>query len=183
MNFSTRKASRIKKVLQHPEKEIPQRTYYMLRNIPFFSNKQERFDLTIMPSFKLGSEFNKTFGHIHSGQEPETYKILLGKALFVLQKMGKTSDIIDDLKIIKGQTGDIIKIIPGWYHKTVNIGKLPLVLVNWIPHGTENDYSLIEQQQGFGYYVVAKNGNFDLVKNKNYRKVPEAKIIDSQEVT
>ncbi|MEA2020120.1 MAG: glucose-6-phosphate isomerase family protein [Patescibacteria group bacterium] len=178
MQFSVRKAQEIKKVLLNPEEKVPSKTYYMLRGLPFFSKKGRRCDLTIIPAFNLGKEFNKTFGHIHSKQEEELYKLLTGKALFVLQKMKKNSpNHIEEIKLIHANRGDYIKITSGWYHETINIGKSPLVLINWLPQETKNDYSLIEKQQGFGYYIIKAKSGYQLVKNENYKYVPEPKVI------
>ncbi len=230
MNFSTRKAEQIKKVMLDPKADIPRNTYYMLRNIPFLSIGKQRFDLTIIPALKLGLEFNKTFGHIHQHNEPETYKLLLGKALFLLQKMqglakdksqvlrpipepgseelagppnevanfssrseekeralpcfaealrpGEKRANVTDIRIIPAKQGDTVQIPSGWYHETINIGKLPLVLVNWIPEETENDYNLIEEMRGFGYYVMESNGSYKLKENNNYQAIPEPVFIE-----
>ncbi len=217
MDFSTRKAEQIRKVLLEPEADVPRHTYYMLRNIPFFSKGEQRFDLTIIPAVKLGREFNKTFGHIHKHNEPETYKLLLGKALFLLQKMqglakdksqvlrpipepgseelaGPPNEVanfssrseekeralkranVTDIRIIPAKQGDTVQIPSGWYHETINIGKMPLVLINWIPEETENDYNLIEEMRGFGYYVIENKDGYELIENDNYAEVPEAKL-------
>ena len=186
-----------------PRADIPRHTYYMLRNIPVFSKEKQRFDLTIIPALKLGREFNKTFGHIHQHNEPETYKLLLGKALFLLQKMAGSAMLegdkpgledpnpglkefeqppsIEKIKIIPAARGDVVKIPPGWHHETINIGNLPLVLVNWIPRKTENDYNLIEEMQGFGYYIIDSNDDgYELLENENYEKVPEPKFLSTK---
>ena len=189
MNFSTRKAEQIKKVMLDPEADIPHNTYYMLRNIPGLSKGSQRLDLTILPAIKLGQEFNKTFGHIHQGNEPETYKLLLGEALFLLQKFSLEGNkpglkeferpiTVEKIKIIHPNRGEIVEIPSGWHHETINIGNLPLILVNWIPANTKNYYHLVEEMHGFGYYIIDNNEDgYELVENKNYTEVPEAELI------
>lgn len=104
----------------------------------------------------------------------------MGNALFVLQKMEENStNKIREIKIIHTNAGASIKIPGGWYHETINIGKVPLILVNWLPKETENDYNLIEQKQGFGYYVVESDGGYELLENENYDVIPKPMVIKS----
>lgn len=177
MTISARKFSRMKKVLLDPNTRGPRWTYFMILGLPFFSTKETSCDLTIIPPYRLGKEFNKTFGHTHRGGESETYKVLLGKALFFLQEM-KDKDNISEIKLIKAKRGNRITITGKYYHESINRGQTPLILVNWLEKGTENDYSLIEEKRGFGYYIVANSGGeeFRLIKNENYKEVPEANL-------
>ena len=176
MKINARKFSEIKKVILNPNARSPRWTYFMIRNLPFSSTKEIRCDLTIIPPYHLGREFNKTFGHIHRGGESETYKVLLGNALFVLQEM-RDENHIEKILVCKAKRGDRITIPGEYYHESINRGRTPLILVNWLKTGTENDYSLIEKRCGFGYYVVANGDDkeFELVKNANYKEVPKAK--------
>ena len=224
MNVNARKLSEIRKVLLDPSTSGPRWTYLMIRNLPFLSRENIRCDLTILHSCRLGQEFNKTFGHIHRPEEPETYKVIFGKAVFLIQKMtpchfgassagekrpyppesdslqSKESDsfpsgagepqsyrgrsaehqsdkAIEEIKLIPVSAGEKITIPPGWHHETINLSRTPLILLNWIKKGTGNDYTLIEKKKGFGYYVVAgDDGEYELVKNENYKGVPEIKI-------
>lgn len=197
----------MRKVLLDPNVSGPRWTYFMFRGLPILSRGGIRCDLTIMLPNRLGREFNKTFGHIHQPKEPETYKVFFGEALFLLQKMeineiskdrdteGSTFSVpegkaaadgqrglnppgaIREIKLVSASAGDKITIPGGWHHKTINIGKAPLLLINWIKEGTRNNYDLIEEKQGFGYYVVVgDNGKYELVENKNYGKMPKAKV-------
>jgi len=181
MRISTRKFSEIKKVLYDPKISGPRWTYLMVRDLPLLSREGKRCDLTIIRPDKLGREFNKTFGHTHRGRERETYRVLMGKALFVIQTM-KDTDILR-IRFVKASCGDRIIIPEGSFHETINIGKLPLVLLNWLPRETQNDYELIEKKHGFGYYVLVNRSGtgFSLVKNDNYREVPEAEIEEGPE--
>lgn len=163
----------MQKVLASPSSTGPVFTYWTIRDLPIFSNRKLRCDLTYIPSFRLGQEFNKTFGHIHRGGQNETYQVLWGKALFILQKMGG-ADHIAEITLQSTKRGEKIEISGAYYHETVNIGPGPLILLNWLEPRTENDYHLIEQKNGFGYYVLVDGkDNYQLVKNNNYAAVPE----------
>ena len=43
------------------------------------------------------------------------------------------------------------------------------------------DYTAVEKMHGFAYYVVEENGEPKLVKNPNYKTVPEAAFEDFSE--
>lgn len=173
MNLQRRSLSEMQKILASPSSPGPVFTYWTIRDLPIFSNRKLRCDLTYIPSFRLGQEFNKTFGHVHRDGQNETYQVLWGKALFILQKMDD-NDHIAEIVLRSPKRGEKIKIDGWYYHTTINIGSGPLILLNWLEPNTENDYHLIEQKHGFGYYVLADTrDNFQLVKNNNYASVPE----------
>src|SRR3989344_2426713 len=79
---------RMLSVLKEPEEEAPSEFYYMYRNVCLENDRQKisenglRYDITILPPFKVGSEFNKTFGHFHpkvpgmQSHYPEVYEVL-----------------------------------------------------------------------------------------------------------
>ncbi|MFW6109904.1 MAG: glucose-6-phosphate isomerase family protein [Patescibacteria group bacterium] len=181
MNFSTRKLREISDVLLDSEATGPKHIYYMFRNLPFFSSRETRFDLTILPSFFLGKEFNKTYGHVHKNKAKEIYKLYVGTALFLLQKSNKKMEV-SEIKLIKAKRGDKVEIPGDYHHCTINIGRFPLVLGNWLPKDTENDYKHIAEAAGFGYYVIRSNEGklFKLIENKNYEKVPEPRVINME---
>jgi len=195
MNINIRKLSRMRNVLLNPNASGPHWTYLMIRGLPFLSKGDIRCDLTILRACRLGREFNKTFGHIHRPKSPEAYKVLFGKGLFLMQKMvpqegstlprvepyrglnpAGTPEVIEEIKLISATAGEKITIPPGWYHEAINLGRSPLILLNWIRKEVKNDYTLIEEKKGFGYYVVAsKDKEYELVRNENYGEVPSPK--------
>lgn len=178
MNLQRRSYAEMQKVLVNPSSSGPRFTYWTIRDLPILSNGKHRCDLTYMPSYRLGQEFNKTFGHIHRGGQNETYQVLWGKALFILQKMGDV-DCVTETIMKSPRRGEKIEIDGWYYHTTINIGNGPLILLNWLEPNTENDYHLIERKQGFGYYVIADpKGGYSLVKNHNYKEVVEVHPIE-----
>lgn len=125
--------------------------YKMNREIKIKNNK--RYDLTIIPAIMLGKEFNKTKGHSHP--EEETYQVLQGKAIFLL-----------DTRIIKAKKGDKITIPTNCPHVTINPSKTKsLKLANWIAKNAKNNYSEIEKNHGACYYYTIDGW----IKNENYK--------------
>lgn len=64
--------------------------YYMYRGV----KKKDglRYDITIIPPRMLGKEFVKTKGNRNSDDFLEFYTVLAGKALFLMQKVRKSSE-------------------------------------------------------------------------------------------
>jgi len=183
MKITTRQLSRMRKVLLDPNSRGPRWTYLMVRNIPILSREDKSCDLTILRPNRLGLEFNKTFGHIHTCPAAETYRVLSGKALFLRQQM-KNRDVIAKIQLTLVRAGGEIIVPAGWHHEVINLGRSPLLLLNWIKKDVKNDYYLIEEQQGFGYYVVEssdKTKMFELVKNNNYKKVPKVDTLPNEQ--
>ncbi len=170
--LSIRKINEMKPVLYNPNAEGMQEIYYMIRGNP---------NITVMNAGKIGKEYLKTLGHYHKNNEAEIYKVLFGKALFLLQKrVGKEEDKIQDIKIIKAKEGDTVHIKEGYGHTMINIGSTALVTTDNAPSNASeavNNYQPIKKMSGFAYFVVeGENGEPQLVKNKNYSEVPEVDI-------
>lgn len=138
--------------------------YYMYRGV---KNKGGlRYDITIIPAKMLGKEFVKTKGHQHLKCQ-ETYTILKGEAIFLIQKAkGKN---IKKVFAIKAKKGDDIAIPPEHDHVTINPGSKELKLANWISEKSKHDYSHIKKSAGACYFYTKEGW----IKNKNYTKVPK----------
>jgi glucose-6-phosphate isomerase len=140
--------------------------YFMYRSV--YSTIEMRFDITYIPAKKLGTEFNKTYGHYHPISEsglayPEVYQVLSGKALFVLQKKVKDGGV--EVLILDAEEGDVVLMPPNYGHVTINPTQdQPLVLSNIVFNGFESDYSEYEQNHGAAYYFTDDG----LVQNTNY---------------
>lgn len=167
-----RKFSEIKKVVYDKNwlkknEDFP--VYYIFRNI-----KQKnglRYDITVIPPKLLGKEFIKTKGHCHKDNFKEIYKVLSGRAIFLLQKT-RGKEIID-VYAIKAKKNDTV-IIPGDYHHlTINPSKKEtLILANWISKKCKNDYKYLERMNGACYFFTTNGWK----KNKNYKKIPKIRF-------
>ncbi len=146
--------------------------YFMYRQVELVKDSEKiknsglRFDLTLIPSKKIGEEFNKTFGHFHPKNSagvffPEVYEVIFGEAIYLLQK-------IDDSQFIAihAKQGDKVIIPPGFGHVTINPSTNPLLMSNWIEATFKSNYSKFKEKKGAMYYFTEKG----FEKNPNYEK-------------
>lgn len=189
--FAAREAQMMKDVLMHPEADSPQIHYYMIRG-----GKDKR-NITIWESGTVGGEYIKTYGHYHVGQLDENYLIAQGKGIVLLQtrKQGTDGNPIDDeidsFYAIAVKQGDKIYIPSNTGHLVVNTGNTWLVTVDDSPVNMEEvdpislpghaDYEAVKKMRGFAYYVIEENGKPSLVKNPNYKSVPEVEWFTPEE--
>lgn len=151
--------------------------YYMYRNLEIKDGL--RYDITIIPAKMLGSEFTKTKGHNHAGFYGEIYIVLEGEGFFLFQKGDE--NIIEDVCVVHGKKGDVIKIPAGYGHVTINPSNQELKMANWVKEEDKGSFSLFEKMQGACYYYVrpasAKGfGEGTWQKNENYKQVPELRF-------
>jgi len=153
--------------------------YFMYRGLE--EKDGIRYDITVIPSAMLGSEFVKTKGHYHVGEYGEVYTVLEGEAIYLMSRLagsrvaGQKTDeiIIEDAYAVKAQKGDIV-IIPALYgHVTINPSQTKeLKMANWVSPQCKSDYSLYEKMQGACYYYLTTGWT----KNSNYKQVPELRF-------
>jgi len=139
--------------------------YYMYRGVKKKDNL--RYDITIIPPKMLGKEYVKTKGHVHPKGYQELYKVLEGKAIFLIQK--SKNNLVERVFAIKAKRGDVIIVPPECGHTTINPSQKTLKLANWVSQNCKSDYLPFEKIQGACYYY-AKSG---WIKNKNYKKIPK----------
>ncbi|MBI3631395.1 MAG: glucose-6-phosphate isomerase [Candidatus Staskawiczbacteria bacterium] len=146
--------------------------YYMYRAVE--EKDKIRYDITIVPSAMLGSEFIKTKGHYHKEGHQEIYTVLEGQAIYLMQKRKNGNpEEIEDVYAVKAEKGDIVIIPPFYGHITINPSETKeLKMANWVSPQCESDYSLYEKMQGACYYYL-KTG---WVKNENYKIVPDLRF-------
>jgi glucose-6-phosphate isomerase len=144
--------------------------YFMYRGLE--EKDGIRYDITVIPSAMLGSEFVKTKGHYHIGKYGEVYTVLEGEAIYLMEKK-KGKEEIEDVYAVKAQKGDIV-IIPAFYgHVTINPSQTKeLKMANWVSPQCKSDYSLYEKMQGACYYYLTTGWT----KNSNYKQVPELRF-------
>lgn len=185
--FGERNNDKMKEVLMSKEAEAPAVHYYMIRG------GKDKTNITVWECGKVGDEYIKTYGHYHVGDISETYSILQGEGILLLQKrrIGADGQAIDDeiesFQARKVQAGDKIFIEPEQGHLIVNTGDIWLVTSDDSPVYPDDvdpiglpghaDYTAVERMSGFAYFVVEKDGSPALVKNPKYKTVPEAVII------
>ena len=88
-SYASRKHEEMKEVLMSPESAGPAVHYYMIRG------GKDKKNITILESGTIGGEYIKTYGHYHVGDLDETYWILLGEGVALLQKLATTESSAD----------------------------------------------------------------------------------------
>jgi len=175
-------------VLMDPKAVGPAVYYHLVRGGKDLKN------FTIWEPGKVGEEYIKTYGHYHIGNLDETYWVLYGEGIAIVQKrtigLGglPIDDQIEEIYAVHVKAGDSLYMPTGWGHLVVNVGKTYLVTADDSPVNFEEvdpvslpghaDYEAVKKMRGFAYYVVEKEGKPALVRNEKYKKIPEISIIE-----
>lgn len=170
----------------YPDAPGPEFHYYMIRG------GTDKRNITVWETGTVGGEYIKTYGHYHVGRLDETYWIVSGEGIALLQTRKMDSqgtpinDEIESFKAVSVKAGDSIFMPAGTGHLVVNTGKTWLVTVDDSPVNFEEkdpvslpghaDYEAVKKMRGFAYYVVEENGKPKLVKNPLYKSVPDILI-------
>ncbi len=180
--FASRTHEKMREVLMSPDSSGPAIHYYMIRG------GSKKRNVTIWETGTVGGEYIKTYGHYHVGNLDETYWILQGEGIALLQKMvvvdGKPQpDTIEEFRAVSVKAGDSIYMPSGFGHLVVNTGKEWLVTADNSPVAGAGDsasmpghadYEAVKQMRGFAYYVVEKDGKPALVQNHLYKEVQKS---------
>lgn len=179
--LAVRTHEEMKPVLMVPDAEGPSVHYYMIRG------GTEQKNVTVWSPGTVGGEYIKAFGHYHRDSFIETYTIVSGTGIMLLQEHQKGAiDEIISIKAIRVAAGSVIDIPPNAGHLLVNTGTEWLVTVDNSPveqSSTESawpmhaDYESVQNMRGFAYYVVEENGKPAFVRNPSYKSAPDIEII------
>jgi glucose-6-phosphate isomerase len=180
-HLATRTHEAMQKVLMNPEAEGPAVHYYMIRG-----GKDQR-NITVWEPGTVGGEYIKTFGHYHIGKLDETYWVIFGEGILLMQKLEEDTDgklvpdRVAEFKAMHVKAGDDIFIPAGHGHLVANISSTFFVTADDSPVDFEErdpvslpghaDYKMVEQMHGFAYYVVEHNGKPALAANTRYASV------------
>jgi glucose-6-phosphate isomerase len=174
----------MQEVLMSPDASGPAIHYYMIRG------GSDKHNVTIWETGSVGGEYIKTYGHYHIDDMDETYWILQGEGIALLQKMAivdghPQQDVIEEFKAIRVKAGDSVYMPPGYGHLVVNTGSQWLVTAdNSLVAGPDDsasmpghaDYEQVRQMRGFAYYVIERDGAPALIANKLYKEVQKADL-------
>lgn len=194
--YAPRTHEDMKEVMLHPEANGPEIFYYMIRGGVGKGN------ITVWETGTVGGEYVKTYGHYHVGQIQETYHIVSGEGIVLLQIRKKDSggnpidDEIESFYAITVAVGDSVHMPSGTAHLVANTGKAWLVTTDDSPVNFDEvdpvslpghaDYEPVKKMHGFAYYLVedpstGSGGKPTLVKNPNYKVVPEPQWLTPEE--
>ncbi len=184
--YAARTHEKMKEVLMDPNGIGPDIHYYMVRGGTAKTN------VTVWEAGTVSGEYIKTYGHYHVGRLDETYTVLQGEGIIIMQvrktdSSGKPLDgEIESFKAIKVKAGDSVFIPSGAGHLAINTGKTWFVTSDDSPVNFEEkdavslpghaDYEPFRKLHGAAYYVVEKNGSIEFVKNPNYTSVPKVEF-------
>lgn len=184
--YGSRKHEEMKEVLMNPEASGPSVHYYMIRG-----GKDKR-NVTVLESGTVGGEYIKTYGHYHIGNLDETYWIVEGEGIVVMQnrKLDESDKPIDDevesFQAIAVKKGDNVFIPSGVGHLLVNTGNTWFVTIDDSPVNFDEvdpvslpghaDYESVRKMRGFAYYVTEEDGQPRFERNPRYRKIPEINV-------
>ena len=150
----------------------------------FAEISQEKFaDLTVIAAGKIGREFPKTFGHYHQVDVLETYKLISGNGILVLQKKTSNPKTVSEVLLVRASQGDEIVIPPEYGHSWSNVGVEPLLLADdWRSGHTPADYQVMAELHGLAYYLTGTSQNILPVANQNYLDLPPFKWITTADL-
>lgn len=180
--FAVRTHEKMQEVLLYPDAPGPAEHYWMIRGGSKKGNITVWEAGTVGPSNGLGTggEYIKTYGHYHVDDLPETYWVIAGEGIALLQKLagdGSDPSKIEEFKAIKVRAGDVLNIPIRYGHLVVNTGSDFLVTRDDSPVAgigdsasmpLHADYKPVQAMKGFAYYVVEKDGKPVLVRNPRY---------------
>lgn len=187
-HYASRTYEKMKDVLMVPDAVGPEVQYHMVRG------GTDQRNITIWEPGTVGGEYIKTYGHYHVGKLDETYWVIFGEGVVLVQKRAvgaggePKDDEIDEAYAVYVKTGDALFIPAEWGHLVANVGQTFFVTADDSPVNFEEvdpvtlpghaDYEAVKRMQGFCYYIVEKEGKPVLVKNERYKKIPDISIIE-----
>jgi glucose-6-phosphate isomerase len=180
-HYAARTHEKMQEVLMDPAGLGPAIHYYMIRG------GSDQKNITVWEPGTISGEYIKTYGHYHVGNLSETYWIIYGEGVALLQKLKKDSegqmiaDEVEEFKAIPVKAGDEIFMSPEEGHLVVNTGKTYFATADDSPVDFEDkdpasfpghaDYELVKKMRGFAYYVVEHEGKPALKKNPLYKSI------------
>ncbi len=180
-HFAPRTHEKMLEVLMDPKGVGPTVHYYMIRG------GVNQKNITVWEPGTVSGEYIKTYGHYHVGKIEETYWILYGEGIVLLQKLATDAkgnmiqDRVEEFRAISVKPGDSVHMDSGWGHLVANVGTTYLVTADDSPVDFEEkdptslpghaDYKPVQKMRGFAYYVVEHEGKPALIRNKLYKEI------------
>lgn len=180
-HYAARTHEKMKEVLMDPNGKGPAIHYYMIRG------GLNQKNITVWEPGIISGEYIKTYGHYHVGKLDETYWVIYGQGVALLQKLAVDAqgnmidDCVEEFKAIPVKAGDQVYMPPGWGHLVANTGATYFVTADDSPVSFDDvdpsgmpghaDYERVKRMQGFAYYVVEHQGKPALKRNLKYKEV------------
>lgn len=180
-HYAPRIDEKMREVLMDPAGAGPVFHYYMIRG------GVDQKNITVWEPGTISGEYIKTYGHYHVGDLSETYEIIYGQGVALLQKLAEDengkmiAEAVSEFKAIPVKAGQVVFMPPQFGHLLANTGRIYLVTADDSPVDFEDrdpasfpghaDYELVKKMRGFAYYVVEHNGRPALKKNPLYKTI------------
>lgn len=180
-HYASRTHEKMKEVLMDPDVSGPVVHYYMIRG-----GSQQK-NITVWEPGTISDEYIKTYGHYHVGDLSETYEVVYGQGVALLQKLAENEngemipDTVSEFKAVPVVAGQTIFMPPKFGHLVVNTGETYFVTADDSPVDFEDrdpasfpghaDYELVKKMRGFAYYVVEHDGKPALKRNNLYKNI------------
>ncbi|MDP2736352.1 MAG: glucose-6-phosphate isomerase family protein, partial [bacterium] len=180
-HYASRSHEKMKEVLMDQAGAGPDIHYYMIRG------GVEQKNITVWEPGTISGAYIKTYGHYNVGDLSETYWIIYGQGVSMLQKLAENEkgqmipDTVAEFRAVKVKAGQKIFMPAKFGHLVANTGKTYLVTADDSPvdFGDKDpssfpghaDYELVKKMRGFAYYVVEHNGQPALKRNLLYKSI------------
>lgn len=127
-------------------------------------------NVTVLLPGKVGKEFYKTHGHYHLHGEEESYTVLYGSGLLIIQKELSDNDSGLDFKAIELSEGKGFVVPAGYGHALINPTDDILITEDKESSFAGHNYEPIKKMRGFAKYVVEEDGKVTYIDNVHYNK-------------
>lgn len=180
-HYAARTHEKMQEVLMDPAGKGPSIHYYMIRG------GVDQKNITVWEPGTISGEYIKTYGHYHVGKLDETYWVLFGEGVALLQKLAldvqgnMIPDVVEEFKAVRVKTGDSVYMPEGYGHLVANVGSTYFVTADDSPVNFDEtnavnmpghaDYEPVKKMQGFAFYVVEHDGKPALRKNMKYTEI------------
>ncbi|EKD58326.1 MAG: hypothetical protein ACD_56C00148G0007 [uncultured bacterium] len=180
-HYAARTHERMQEVLMDPNGNGPEIHYYMIRG------GVDQKNTTVWEPGTISGEYIKTYGHYHVGELSETYWIVYGQGIALMQKLvedadgNMIADQVEEFRAIDVKAGSEVFMPSKFGHLLVNTGETYLVCIDDSPVDFEDrdpssfpghaNYELVKQMRGFAYYVVEHEGKPALRRNPMYKSI------------
>ena len=156
-----------------------------------YNNRHYSNGITVLMPGLVNGECRKNSGHFHEVSEghmlpfPETYEILCGEAVFMIQICKDFHNLenglkVDSVKAVFMKAGDKIVVPPYCAHVAINIGDDIMAFGNLAAICNLN-YEPIKVMHGLCYYVLKVNNKVVFVPNNRYNNIPLLKVTEAKE--
>src|SRR5436190_21750084 len=113
-HYAARTHEKMQEVLMDPAGKGPAIHYYMIRG------GKDQKNITVWEPGTISGEYIKTYGHYHVGDLDETYWIIYGQGVALMQKLAINEkgemivDIVEEFKALPVKQGDSVFMPSGY---------------------------------------------------------------------